>query len=73
MQLDRQVGMSSYSPVLIDKELNFCKSVTFKICIWMNTFSLAAHNPDNPESKADSSISSFQIQCEKQKMLNIKK
>lgn len=73
MQLDSQIGMSSYSLVLIDKELNFCERVTFKMCIWINTFSLVAHNPDIPEGKADSSISSFQIECKKQRILNIEK
>ena len=71
MQLDSQIGKSSYSSVLIDKELNFCKWVTFKMYIWINTFSLVAHNPDVPEGKADSSISIFQIECKKQKSLNI--
>lgn len=73
MQLDSQIGMSSYSSELIDKEHNLCKRVTFKMCIQINTFSLVAHNPDIPEGKADSSISIFQIECKKQKILNIEK
>lgn len=43
------------------------------MCIQINTFSLVAHNPDILEGKADSSISIFQIECKKQKILNIEK
>lgn len=49
---DSPTGMSSYSPVAIVRELHFCKGATIEKCTWMNTFSLAAQNPDIPEGKA---------------------
>lgn len=51
---DSQTGMSSYSPVVIVKKLNFCKGGTFEKCTWINTFSLVAQNPDIPQGKAGS-------------------
>lgn len=70
---DSQTGMSSYSPVVIVKKLNFCKGGTFEKCTWINTFSLVAQNPDIPQGKAGPSGSIFQIEGKKQKILNIEK
>lgn len=60
-------GMSSYSPVAIVKELNFCKGVTFEKCTWINIFSLVAQNTDIPEGKASPSSLIFQIEEKQQK------
>lgn len=57
--------MSSYSPVAIVKEAHFCQGVTFAKCI--NTFPLAAQNPDIPEGKAGPSGSILQLEGKQQK------
>lgn len=72
-QPDSQIVMPSYLPALMDKEFNFCKGIPFKMCIWINTFSLVGHNPDIPEGEADLPNFHFWDWVQKAKILSIEK